>query len=88
MENRYSILQGIITNQGNGDMFEASSFSSLEEAKEEFEAIKNDTSGWVFGNKHCYLETQLVETSENDDDDIYNILELYQVYKDGKQRNQ
>lgn len=85
MENRYSILQGIITNQGNGDMFEVSSFSTLDEAKEEFEEIKNDTSGWVFGNKYCYLETQLVETSENDEE-VYNILELYQVFKDGKQK--
>lgn len=71
----YKVLQGVISPMGDGDMETMYSSGSLENAKEKFEELKEDTKDWVKRYNHNTLVTELyeIELDENDEEitDIY-----------------
>lgn len=63
---KYQVLQGVLNNQGNGQIDLIKEFDTLEAAKEFFNKIKNDKKGWHI-SKHEHLETWLLEDNNWED---------------------
>ena len=63
---KYQVLQGVLNNQGNGQIDLIEEFSNYKEAIKFFNKIKNDKKGWIIG-KHEHLETYLLKNNDYDD---------------------
>lgn len=76
---KYIILQGCLTEGGNGDLMPiGESYSVLANAKKFFNKIKKDATGYNYG----ILTTQLVKVSLEDHIDVWEetlIIEQYEL---------
>lgn len=63
---KYQVLQGVLNNQGNGQIDLIKEFDTLEAAKDFFNKIKADKKGWHI-SKYEYLETWLLEDNNWED---------------------
>ena len=63
---KYQVLQGVLNNQGNGQIDLIEEFSNYKEAINFFNKINNDKKGWIIG-KYEHLETYLLKNNDYDD---------------------
>lgn len=63
---KYQVLQGVLNNQGNGQVDLIQEFESFKEALNFFNKIKSDKKGWII-SKNEHLETWLLEDNNLND---------------------
>lgn len=63
---KYQVLQGVLNNQGNGQVDLIEEFESFKEALNFFNKIKSDKKGWII-SKNEHLETWLLEDNNWND---------------------
>lgn len=63
---KYQVLQGVLNNQGNGQIDLIQEFESFKEALNFFNKIKSDKKGWII-SKNEHLETWLLEDNNLND---------------------
>lgn len=74
---KISVLQGVMSPQGNGDMNIIKTFASVKEARAFFEDIKKDKRGWSIPKGYKLVTELLVDDDENED--FYDVRELYEI---------
>ena len=79
----YVVMQGVMSETGNGDYWEDGRYTTLDEAKEEFECIKEDLGG-VELKRRGYLHTVIevhVWNEEEGDYEYEDAIEGFKCYR-------
>lgn len=76
----FTVVQGNMSENGNGDEWDCGRYENYEEAKKRFEEVKNDTTG-IEKKPNGYLETYIAKRVEELESRCQtdNIIELYDL---------